>query len=460
MIRKNFAVEKILSLLVLLLLPAACAKETTKQVVTISNPTVTTSFLPGATHFLPTFTATTYLQLVTATATPSSFITPTQIPTASPTPKLSPTTISPTPKPSLRGPLLAIIDQDPAVAGAIQLLDLSNGTSRWLQLKGGMPSDAKWSQDGCQLYVTLNSPTESSIVRTNLQGTIVSIVFQHLQDQAPSNNNEHFARWTMSPTREWIAYIAFSGEQYYASSEFQDVRVLRVDDNTQQFKLTNRGGAWRPVWSPDGLHLAYSDYDMNGVGQVYLSNPDGTDIIQLTNFTTLGTRIGIIQWSHDSNAVAFATYHASEPGYLHHPDETGSLWIVSTDGMEQRQVIIEKDIKVFGDHLWWSQDDAQLIFYARTPNNQSGTDDILYWVDATSGNLLHTLASSETPDGFFEIPFVVSDQIVGFVANHNVYLYDTTTQNIKLLTKLEPDRLLYSVQPGPLAFSDETQCEP
>jgi Tol biopolymer transport system component len=256
-----------------------------------------------------------------------------------------------------------------------------------------------------------------------------------------------------------MAYIAFSGEQYYAGSEFQNIGVMSLD-YTQQFTLTTRGGAWYPAWSPDGLRLAYSDYDASGVGQVYISNQDGTDRVRLTDFTKIGTRIGVIRWSHDGSAIAFAAYHADEPGYFYHPDETGSLWIVSADGIERQQVNTESNVTVVYDNLWWSQDNKHLIFYAAAPDNQGGESDALYWVDVTSSNMSHILPGSETPDGLIVLPFLVDSQAVGFIGDYNnLYLYDTTAQVALPLASLGSSRLLHRVRMGPPTFPGEAQCE-
>jgi len=68
------------------------------------------------------------------------------------------------------------------------------------------------------------------------------------------------------------------------------------------------------VWSPDGTRLAYSDYDVAGVAQLYHSHPDGSDRRQVTTFTTSGLDIGAIKWSPDGRFLACATYYGADQG--------------------------------------------------------------------------------------------------------------------------------------------------
>jgi Tol biopolymer transport system component len=48
-----------------------------------------------------------------------------------------------------------------------------------------------------------------------------------------------------------------------------------------QVSATNRFADLSPAWSPDGLRLAYVSND-GGHFNVYLVNPDGTDLTPLT----------------------------------------------------------------------------------------------------------------------------------------------------------------------------------
>jgi len=86
-----------------------------------------------------------------------------------------------------------------------------------------------------------------------------------------------------------------------------------------------------PEFSPNGEQLAFHASTALALSDVYLANPDGSDIRRLTR---IGGQPEGIAWLPDSQSVVFARSS---------PEVRRSLWIVSTDGGEPRALAAGDD---------------------------------------------------------------------------------------------------------------------
>jgi PKD repeat protein len=66
--------------------------------------------------------------------------------------------------------------------------------------------------------------------------------------------------------------------------------------------VTNTGNNQDPAWSPDGARIAFTT-TRDGHFEVYLMNPDGSNVVRLTN--NIGVSVGRPAWSHDGAHIAF-----------------------------------------------------------------------------------------------------------------------------------------------------------
>jgi len=72
-------------------------------------------------------------------------------------------------------------------------------------------------------------------------------------------------------------------------------------DGSNPVQITSRpGGAWDPVWSPDGTQILFASQE-DGISQLFIINADGTDARQATNLT--GIR-GRNDWSPDGQTLS------------------------------------------------------------------------------------------------------------------------------------------------------------
>jgi hypothetical protein len=140
-----------------------------------------------------------------------------------------------------------------------------------------------------------------------------------------------------------IAYLSYQG------------RVNRIctrptlTSPTETCFIPDVPGVGWPFWSPDGqwiLFYAGSGSSMN----LYRSRPDGSELLQLTHWTT-----GVAHrqtWSPDSRQVAYIY----SPSY----GEDGQLWVVNLDGTHSPDAVLLENVFGDGQHVAWSSDGTLL----------------------------------------------------------------------------------------------------
>lgn len=406
----------------MILFIAACVPTTLTTKIPQEEATQTIK-IPTSTLAVP---ATATLRPVTDTVVASE-------PTASPEP---PSTTDVT----LGSPLIAMIDEDTSGRRLIVLVDISTGTTRQLHLEDEPTSSLYWSQDGCEIIANL---TNGKMVRIDLHGNILQVLFD---SSLYSGDGSILATDPMlSPMEDWVAYPVGRGRMLYDHYEFQDIDVVAVGGPAEPFRLTKHGGAREVAWSPDGLHLAYSDYDATGVHQIYISRPDGQGRIQLTHFADSEAELGVLQWSPDGRRIA--------------ADYSGSLLLVSLES-EGSSVMPIEAVGVVST-FWWHSDSV-IAAFARDESVPEGPEDMaIYWIDATDGGILDHLTESETPGGHISMPRSFgTPQRIGFFSETAVdgfYVYDTSTRTCER----QPDFKRWFVwywSAAPEAFVGETMC--
>jgi dipeptidyl aminopeptidase/acylaminoacyl peptidase len=398
----------------------------------------------------------TFLLLSACVPSPSAIVSPTIVTTASqkpasptaltstkppritPSPRMPATPfVSPSPSlllPSLKGPLVAFNQ----TSYSIWLYDLGTQSGRRLTFHGAYPSSVQWSPDGCQLYITLVNHADSlvTIVRTDLRGNVQQTILQ-MPRSDPGNDDMYRSRWSLSPSRKWVAFIAYSGERYYSGAEFQDIVLAHIDNPAEPVTVTLHRGGLGYAWSPDGSRIAYSDYDDAGVRQLYVSDLNSKGL-QVTHFTERsvgdtgeqpGNHIGKPVWSPDGKSIAVHEYVVDA-----HEVVTGSIRIISVNGGRQIRVapVNLPDIR----WLAWSNNNRTIAFFS--PSRQNGSEkDTIYWVNAGNGAVQREFNSSKVPEGWFSSVFSFLDVrligITNYLPTTKSYSYDYQTKEFKVI---------------------------
>ena len=374
------------------------------------------------------------------TATEHGFTTEAPLATALPA-------MTPTPQELLEGPVVAFTAVDANGNGYVLVVDMSRSLTRRLSWGDDIPIAVDWQSDGCGLNITLATASGIELVTGDLEANNLRTVFVggHRMDGS-------FATWpVLAPDRKWVAYTSLSGEQGFAGSEFQNIEVIAAGNPSQPSILTANGGAWLAAWSHEGQRLAYSDDDPAGVAQLYHSNPDGSDRVQMTNFTGRGVTIGAIQWSPSDDMLAVAVYDH---------EEVGSLWLVSANGITRLKAKVEGGNRIT-DQFWWSEDGGSLAFYTQRSHELGARDDAIYWIDAATGNVDHVLEAAKAPDRHITQPFPVGDiRIVGFIGNESFFFYNAAHESFEQKEyPIELADLTGPARVAPVRFEGEAACQ-
>lgn len=175
---------------------------------------------------------------------------------------------------------------------------------------------------------------------------------------------------TASPDGSLIVFYVISNGELYPSNH--DIWLMERDGANPVQITSLAGGAWDPVWSPDGTQILFAS-QVSGAPQLFIVDADGTDLRQVTDLT--GVR-GRNDWSSDG--LTLSTYIGSE---WHR-----EIYIFDTNGENLRQLTIG------GNNLApsFSPDGAWITFvsYRDHPFRALGCEIYIMRVDGTDARRL------------------------------------------------------------------------
>lgn len=294
----------------------------------------------------------------------------------------------------LTGPLVGFYVEDSYEDVYLSIYDASTGGLRVLH--GGVPiylGEAQWFDNGCHLFV------QGQL--TDLHGDPHWEVPAEAEEQI-----EHLNTARLSPDRRWIADLLGSGLVTGQGAAAADIQVVSLLPPYAAARLSARGGA-EPralAWSADTLWLYFTDFDENGVLQVYRGAPDGGAIEQLTRHAGPVGAMNALAPSPDGRYLAYSVQNllqAVHP-YTHRLEDEGWVGILDLAAGTTAEVRPAKFGSAEpGRGLIWDASSERLLIIGDSlpvPTDDPAAGRQVHWVTAT-GQVAHSLATAEGPEG-------------------------------------------------------------
>jgi TolB protein len=129
-----------------------------------------------------------------------------------------------------------------------------------------------------------------------------------------------------------------------------------------------------PAWSPNHCRIAFTgrNYDTGNNADIYTMDPDGTDILRLTDDPAQDNQP---DWSPDGQRIVFVSYR-----------DGASLWhlyVMNADGSNQR--LLTDAFEMLTDPEW-SPDGKKILFECNDYRNNQGYDQVCT-IDSDGKNL-------------------------------------------------------------------------
>lgn len=329
------------------------------------------------------------------------------------------------------GLVVAVVGRD---YGALFLVETETEEHRKLEIPGEFGINIYgWSIDGCTLFVGTET---NRIVQVDVEGNIKDEIVR-IDDLDLDGN---VVQTKISPDEKWVAFLSGTGNHEYASYEFQNLITVSVQDQgTKTYPLTNSGLVNDMAWEPARNLIAYNDSDVHDVQQIFISNPDGSERIQLTHFVEQGFIIRSLEWSPTGEKLAFAIVEE---------DTNESYLSIVNVPFENSLINIASIVDV--NEFWWTSNDivvADVSSLGKNPNIMTDRD--ISWYNATTGEELGSLDLTELPNGIFELPGPLAfSNTTGFFSGDGFYEYDLSSLQIERIFSKFSDIRNWISRPG------------
>jgi len=150
-----------------------------------------------------------------------------------------------------------------------------------------------------------------------------------------------------SPDSSQIVFTSSATDDSHPASEGNQSTYIINADGTNLKQIDNRE-IHLINWSPDGSRIAFRAGSV-GRHELYTMNPDGSNVIQLTDFSSYDSNIiPLLYWSPDGSKIAFSVIH-----------ETDELFVIDSNGSNPVRVVSDDGHRgVIG----WTPDSSKVLF--------------------------------------------------------------------------------------------------
>jgi ABC-type branched-subunit amino acid transport system substrate-binding protein len=210
-----------------------------------------------------------------------------------------------------------------------------------------------WSYDGKKLLFTSTRDGNAQVYVMNQDGSNPINV---------SKNSANDVFGALSPDGTQVAFVSDRGGRNHV--------YLMNADGSNQTQLTNLQGTDEfPGWSPDGKTIVFMSSLGGANGDIYTIHVDGTGLVDLTNSSADD---GLPMWSPDGTRITFTSNRdGSEEVYVMNPDGSGVVQLTFSNS------------PIYNHKSAWSSDGKQLAFVSTRDGNAE-----IYAMNADGSNLI------------------------------------------------------------------------
>jgi Tol biopolymer transport system component len=194
-----------------------------------------------------------------------------------------------------------------------------------------------------------------------------------------------------------------SGAQIVFATTERDLWIIDRDGERRHRIASDIAHLSSPAWAPDGTLIAYCSLPVTdgriGSDDVWVVEPDGDNPVRLTD---RGDAC-LPAWSPDSSQIAFTAWVFPQDA----PGDHSNVWVMSRDGSEQRN--LTDDPSRFDRAPDWSPDGTRIAFDSAGPLQGREDPDIGLviehdppadvYVMPAGGGPKTSLTTSHDPDG-------------------------------------------------------------
>lgn len=160
--------------------------------------------------------------------------------------------------------------------------------------------------------------------------------------------NDNVVSPIMAGTGDHLAYVHISQSAKIYAFEIDKPGIAHREDATDGVPvISSRLMQVGPQYSPDGTRVAFAS-TRSGPWEIWVSNPDGSNAIQLTNFGDRQT--GTPRWSPDGKFIAFDA----------RPEQHSDIYVIDSQGGTPRRITASN----FDNVVPSFSRDGQWIYYS------------------------------------------------------------------------------------------------
>ena len=302
--------------------------------------------------------------------------------------------------------------------GEIFLQDVNTGETRELpeHVKIYQEGFLGWTKQSCGFYVRLKN---YNIVEVDLHGNLIREVFEVSKLNSLKNDKKSFGV-KLSPLESHVAFTVGDGVReeyldhgYHYSRE--DLVVGPIGNPENSNIISQRGGAWTYEWSPDGSKLVYTDFDLNGLFQVYVADIYTGERTQISEFSETGKIPMKFLWSQEGNFIALL-FLREGPGVD-----------VLISRVEGGHLIPIENLK----QIWWDKNESLAVI----------KENAVQWIEPLNGNLTKSVEfpnSLVTPQLFGSMNKIACLWDCFGNKGYGLYVYDLETRSTVSFPNLNP----------------------